>query len=87
MTYNKVNTYKWFKENTYTLEETYKPYDRVEAFRRATEKEKLPLGVFYIHPKPTFEETLIAYRENRTPLYQRKPDLEKLSQWIDSRRG
>ena len=87
VTYNKVNTYKWFKENTYTLEETYKPHDRVEAFRRATEKEKLPLGIFYIHPKPTFEEALVAYRENQTPLYQRNPDLQKLSQWIDSKRG
>ena len=87
VTYNKVNTYKWFKEHTYTLEETYKPHDRTEAFRRATEKEKLPLGIFYIHPKPTFEETLIAYRENRAPLYQRNPDLQKLSQWIDSKRG
>jgi 2-oxoglutarate ferredoxin oxidoreductase subunit beta len=86
VTYNKINTYKWFKENTYTLEETYEPHDRVEAFRRATEKEKLPLGIFYIHPRPTFEETLVAYRTDRTPLYQRNPDLQKLSQWIDSKR-
>lgn len=87
VTYNKLNTYKWFREHTYYLSESYNPYDRVEAFRRATEAEKLPLGIFYINPKPTFEEGLIAYTENKEPLYKRAPDIEKLSKLIDSKRG
>lgn len=86
VTYNKLNTFKWFKENTYYLEESYDPSDRVEAFKRATEGGRLALGIFYLHPKPTFEEGLVAYQENREPLYKRTPDLQKLSELIDMKR-
>ena len=87
VTYNKMNTYKWFKENVFYLEESYNPSDRMEAFRTAVGEAKLPLGIFYINPKPTFDESLNVYRENKDPLYRRTPDLEKLSQLIDSKRG
>jgi 2-oxoglutarate ferredoxin oxidoreductase subunit beta len=59
----------------------------MEAFRKASEMEKLPLGVFYLNPKPTFEERLSVYQESRDPLYRRSPDLSKLTQWIHSKRG
>ena len=87
VTYNKVNTYQWFKENTYYLEASHDPYDRMEAFRRASEVEKLPLGIFYLNPRPAFEEKLSVYQERKDPLYKRSPDLNKLTQWIDSKRG
>ncbi len=87
VTYNKVNTYQWFKENTYYLDESHDPRNRMEAFRRATEEGKLPLGTFYIHPKPIFEKELGAYQDNREPLYRRGPDLQRLSAWIESKRG
>jgi len=84
VTFNRVNTYQWFQENTYYLEDSHDPYDRVEAFRRATEKGKYPLGVFYINPKPTFEENLAVYRENEVPVYKRKRNLEKVAQKLRS---
>lgn len=87
VTYNRVNTYAWFKENTTYLEASHDPYDRMEALRRAFETERLPLGIFYINPKPTFEETLQVYRERKDPLFKRGPDLQKLSLWIHSRKG
>ena len=87
VTYNKLNTYQWFKENTYYLEASHDPYDRMEAFRRASEVEKLPLGIFYLNPRPTFEEKLSVYQERKDPLYKRSPDFNKLTQWIDSKRG
>jgi 2-oxoglutarate ferredoxin oxidoreductase subunit beta len=87
VTYNKMNTYKWFKENTYDLEASHDPHDRMEAFRRASEVEKLPLGIFYINPRPTFEEKLPIYQERTDPLYKRSVDLKKLSEWIQSKRG
>lgn len=47
VSFNKLNTFKWFKDNTYYLDASHDKCDRVEAFRRAIEIEKLPLGVFY----------------------------------------
>lgn len=50
VTFNKLNTYQWFRENTYYLEDGYSPRDRVSAFSRALEYERLPLGIFYECP-------------------------------------
>lgn len=86
VTYNKLNTYAWFKTKTYYLEASHDPRDRFKALKRAWETEKLPLGIFYLNPKPTFEERLDVYRESREPLYRRAPNLEGLAQWIESKR-
>ncbi|MGB9721778.1 MAG: thiamine pyrophosphate-dependent enzyme [bacterium] len=72
VSFNRVNTYEWFKKNTYYLEESYQPFERFEAFKRACETGKLPLGVFYINPnRKTFEENLSVYRKDREPVIKR----------------
>ncbi len=88
VSFNKLNTRKWFKENTYYLEENYNPNDRNEAFKRATEEGKLPLGIFYINPdKETFEERLDAYKKHKEPMYKREVDFKKLENLINSKRS
>ena len=37
VTYNKINTYQWFKEHTYYLDESHDPTNRMQAFEKATE--------------------------------------------------
>jgi 2-oxoglutarate ferredoxin oxidoreductase subunit beta len=87
VTFNKVNTFKWFKENTYYLEESYNPYDKTEAFRKACEREKLPLGIVYMSQnKKSFEENLHVYNENKEPLFKRKFDENKLCELIKSKK-
>ena len=44
VSFNKLNTNQWFNENTYYLDE-HDPHDRISAFRKAVETEKLPLGI------------------------------------------
>jgi 2-oxoglutarate/2-oxoacid ferredoxin oxidoreductase subunit beta len=88
VTFNKVNTYQWFKENTYYLEETHDPTDRVEAFRRASEKGRLPLGIFYVNRgKRAFDEGTGAYLSGTLPLWKRSPDQAKLRRLIESFRS
>jgi 2-oxoglutarate ferredoxin oxidoreductase subunit beta len=85
VSFNKVNTYQWFKERIGYLEPTHDPYDRQAAFRRAIETDKLPLGVFYLNDKKKpFEETLSAYQVRKEPLYRRETDFALLRQLIDS---
>ena len=84
VSFNKVNTYQWFEENTYYLDDSHDQSDRNEAFKRATETERLPLGIFYINPdKSTFEDNLAPYRADRRPLYERQLDTEKLQALIE----
>jgi 2-oxoglutarate ferredoxin oxidoreductase subunit beta len=72
VTFNRVNTHRWFRENSYYLDASHDETDRVEAFRRATEKDGLPLGVLYVNEgRRTFEENLGVYADDDTPVPMR----------------
>jgi 2-oxoglutarate/2-oxoacid ferredoxin oxidoreductase subunit beta len=87
VTFNRVNTYQWFRENTYYLEDEHHPENRDEAFRRATETGPYPLGIFYQKPgKKTFEENLSVYLEDERPLYQREVNQDAVRILIQSKR-
>lgn len=87
VTFNKLNTFEWFKENTYYLDEDHDSSDRNAAFAKASETEKLSLGVFYKNPDKTpFEVNTGIYRDNDTPLFQRDVDYGRLESLIDQYR-
>lgn len=84
VTFNKLNTFQWFKENTYYLDNSHDPHDRNEAFKKAIETDKLPLGVFYITTgRKTFEENINAFRNSDKPLYKYETDTTKLYSLIN----
>ncbi len=69
VTYNKLNTYDWFRERVYNLQE--KGHDKEDfsaAVQRAIEwptvgpEDKVPVGIFYQTQKPTYEEGERAYQ-------------------------
>ena len=63
VTYNKLNTYQWFKERVYRLDPSYDPRDRVAAFTKALEfGPRIPLGVIYRNERPTFGDRLPVIR-------------------------
>ncbi len=85
VSFNKINTYKWFKEHCYYLDDSHDKLNRNQAFQKATETEKLPLGVFYVNPeKKTFEENVNAFRESEKPLYDCEPDVNRLKDLIET---
>ena len=85
VSFNKVNTHNWFKEHTYYLENEYDVSDRVEAFKKSIDQNKLPLGIFYINKnKKTFEQNLKTYKQNKKPLYQRKVQIDKIFKLVNS---
>jgi len=84
VTFNKLNTYQWFKEHVYYLDDSHDPTDRAAAFSKAIEEERLPLGVFYRNPKPSFEENTEVYQDDTRPLTERGVDKAKLASLIDT---
>ncbi|MHA1266897.1 MAG: thiamine pyrophosphate-dependent enzyme [Candidatus Helarchaeota archaeon] len=85
--FNHLNTYQWFKKHTYYLTSDHDPSARIAAFQKAIETEKLPLGIFYqTTEKPTFEENLYPYLQNKTPVMKRSRDLTKVAALLDSYR-
>ena len=83
VSFNKVNTFKWFKDNTYYVDENYDNTDKIEAIKKAFETDKLPLGVIYKNEKnKTFNENLNAYKNDNRPLYKRKVNLKKVEKLL-----
>ncbi len=58
VTYNKHNTYPWFKERVYKVEdEGHEASNMEEALQRAGELDgRIPIGVLYQVERPTYEE-------------------------------
>lgn len=78
VTFNKLNTYRWFKENTYYLDESYDPTDRALAFKKSIESEKFPLGIIYLNSdKLTFEDNLEVYKDSREPVPFRQVSIKE----------
>ncbi len=62
--FNKINTFKWFNDRVYDInEEGHDPGNLVEAFRAAGEwGERIPTGIFYEEKeeRPGFREALLG---------------------------
>ncbi len=57
VTFNRVNTYQWYRSRVYKLDGTHDPKDRKRAFQKAQEwGERIPIGVIYTEERPTYEE-------------------------------
>jgi 2-oxoglutarate ferredoxin oxidoreductase subunit beta len=79
VSFNKINTFKWFDENTYYLPEDFDTFDRVKAFEKSLEEKPYPLGIIYQNnERKTFEETLQVYKNKKLPLYKNDLDLKKV---------
>ncbi len=64
VTFNKLNTYSWYKERVYQLDKNYDPEDRAQAFEKGFEwEEKIPVGVIYKNNRPAFEEQIPALKK------------------------
>ncbi|AEH50223.1 thiamine pyrophosphate-dependent enzyme [Pseudothermotoga thermarum] len=85
VTFNKLNTYEWFKKNTYYLVD-HDPKNIVKAFEKAMQKEPYPLGIFYIEEKPTFEELQPVYTKSSKPIVFRKHIKEEILGFIERKR-
>ncbi|MHA1611589.1 MAG: thiamine pyrophosphate-dependent enzyme [Promethearchaeota archaeon] len=85
---NKLNTFKWYKDHTYEIEDSYDATDRQAAFAKALETGKYPTGILYKEEgKPVFWEQTAAYKTRSDPLYNRDVDWEKLKAVIDAKRS
>ncbi len=83
VSFNKINTYQWYKERVYELEPEYDPSDRVEAFRRALEwGDRIPTGIFYKTDRPILEDNFDVIRD--TPLIKQAFSKQKAIDTINS---
>ncbi|MBL7215355.1 MAG: 2-oxoacid ferredoxin oxidoreductase [Phycisphaerae bacterium] len=87
VSFNKVNTFQWFKDNTEKLPPDYDPTSRQQAFAQACrtcEDGKMPVGIFYtnLNKKP-YHENIPVYQTDSSPLWQRYRNDNKLKELIE----
>ncbi len=60
VSFNKINTIKWYQERVYDLGETsYKPNDRMKALEKAFEMgDRIPIGILYQDKRESYEDAL-----------------------------
>ncbi len=78
VTYNKINTYPFFKKRIYKLEddESYNPSDAKAALDRSFEwGDKIPIGVVYKDQQPTYEDSEPALKKG--PLAKQNMELSQ----------
>ena len=77
VTFNKMNTYEWYKQRGYYIEPEYNPENRIEAFKKALEwGDRIPLGIVYRNKRPTLEERIPIIKDK--PLVRQDFDLSKI---------
>lgn len=88
VSFNKVNSFKWFKDRSYELDDSHDPRDQARALAVAAEDDRFALGVLYERlDRPSFEENLALYRTDETPLSMRQVPWLELAKLIESKRS
>lgn len=80
--FNKQNTFQWFKEHTYYLDESHDRSDKVKALTLALNQARMALGVLYQETGRSSYEQLV--REGDEPLHTRNPDAKKLANLLET---
>ncbi len=59
VTFNKLNTFQWYRERVRPVGDDYDPFDRVTAFETALKwGDEIPVGIIFRSERPSFESQL-----------------------------
>lgn len=82
VSFNKLNTFSWYKQRVYELEEAHDTGNRILAMERAMEfGEHIPIGVFFEKQLPTYHEKHSALKDGKV-LTGRRNDPELIKKYI-----
>jgi 2-oxoglutarate ferredoxin oxidoreductase subunit beta len=84
VTYNKVNTFAWYKKNTYWLDENHDPKNKEAAMKLALDTERLACGVLYQNTDtPDYFTRNPFYKGDDRPFYTKSRDLDAVQKLLD----
>jgi 2-oxoglutarate ferredoxin oxidoreductase subunit beta len=84
VTFNKVNTFKWYQSRVYNLSDTpgYDPFDKAQAFARSLEwGSKIPCGIIYRNDRASLDRQLPQLRDQ--PLIDQPVPTDKFRALIE----
>lgn len=82
VTFNKINTYEWYRQRVYHIEPEYNPEDRAGAFKKALEwGDRIPIGIIYKNRRPVLEDRIPVIIDK--PLVKQLFDVAKLKSTME----
>jgi 2-oxoglutarate/2-oxoacid ferredoxin oxidoreductase subunit beta len=84
VSFNKTNTFAWYNQRVYELDESYNCKNKIDAMQKALEfGDRIPIGLLYKEDKATFHQKNVVLSQG-TPLIDKKTDLNFMNQLIKS---
>lgn len=86
VTFNRVNTFQWYRERVRPIGDDYDPTDKELAMKTAAaalDDESIPTGILYHVPTPSFKTQSPVLSEG-TPLYKRELDADYFNSVFES---
>ncbi len=85
VSFNRVNTFRWYKDRCKPLPPSYDPYDWKTAIMTAEKwGDEIPIGVIYRNNRPSYEKSFPALLKG--PLVKQGVDLSKFKVVLESYR-
>jgi 2-oxoglutarate ferredoxin oxidoreductase subunit beta len=83
VSFNRVNTYQWYKDRCKPLPSSYDPTDWEAAIRQSQQwGDEIPVGVIYRNERPPFEDHFSALRKG--PLVGQKLERDRLKKIMET---
>ena len=83
VSFNKVNTYAWYNERVYELDEGYDPTNKIGAMEKAMEfGDRIPIGLIYKEEKESFHQKNEVLRSGVPLIDQESADATLLNKLI-----
>jgi 2-oxoglutarate ferredoxin oxidoreductase subunit beta len=85
VSFNRINTFQWYKTNSYYVDNAYDPNNQEAAMKLALDSNKFALGILYLNlNRRSYEENVRIYDTDKRPLYQRDLDKQKFKELLET---
>lgn len=82
VSFNKINTFQWYQDRVYHLDDTHTPEDRIQAFQKSLEwGDNIPTGIFYRNSRPLITDKIPPLQDG--PLSSQPFDQKKTLSIMD----
>ncbi|MDR4504485.1 MAG: 2-oxoacid:ferredoxin oxidoreductase subunit beta [Candidatus Scalindua sp.] len=82
VSFNTINTYKWYSERVYKLDSSHDPADKLQAYEKSSEwGDKIPIGILYKSARKTFLDD--QFKPKDLPLFKRKTRMKEIISLIN----
>lgn len=82
VSFNKVNTYQWYSNRVYKIDDSYDAANKLKAMEKAMEwGDRIPIGILYKEDKQVFNDKIEFLKGNQV-LVEKETDMERIKGYL-----